>query len=195
MRRKWVLLLGAGAVLLAAGVAVRWWLLRPPEPLFNPARYHRLQKGMSEKEVEAILGCPAGDYLPHGVDETGMEVTALPVERSGSWPEGGEVWPWKRMGRWKEWWGDTYLIMVCFDENGRAVGFWFWKVVPPRDPILPKETTFFNRLADWLNGLRPTARPGPSGRTRPRQGFLGGPATLAFSCRLPGFVSSLLKTF
>ena len=62
MRRR-RLLLGSGALALLglAGMLVVTQLLRAG-PAITPASYERIREGMTEAEVEAVLGGPPGDY-------------------------------------------------------------------------------------------------------------------------------------
>lgn len=55
-RLKWWLV-----ALLALVVAVAGWLLMSYSPI-DLGKYENIQVGMTEKEVEAVLGGPAGDY-------------------------------------------------------------------------------------------------------------------------------------
>jgi hypothetical protein len=58
VRKRWLVVLSVAAATLAA---LAFWAL-VPGPRFGPAYLHRLREGMTEREVEAALGCPAGDY-------------------------------------------------------------------------------------------------------------------------------------
>ena len=47
------------SVTVLAGTA--YLLLRPASPI-NPRTYRRIKEGMNRREVEAVIGLPAGDY-------------------------------------------------------------------------------------------------------------------------------------
>ncbi len=48
--------------LLAIGVGI--YLCLPKSPRFTEDQYERIQLGMTLAEVEAVLGCPPGNYAP-----------------------------------------------------------------------------------------------------------------------------------
>jgi hypothetical protein len=56
-RRVWVL---AGILLLLGAVAV--WLCAPKKGDFDFAQFDEIRVGMTQREVENVLGCPPGDY-------------------------------------------------------------------------------------------------------------------------------------
>src|SRR5262249_38213475 len=63
-KRRWVLLVAApvvAVIIVAVLAAVRLWWFRPA-PRFGPATFERIKEGMTEDEVEAVVGCPAGYY-------------------------------------------------------------------------------------------------------------------------------------
>jgi hypothetical protein len=67
-RRKLLVALAGLAVVVAVGVVVLW----PPEDRITEANLERIKEGMTQAEVEAILG-PPGDYRT-GHGETGIPV-------------------------------------------------------------------------------------------------------------------------
>jgi hypothetical protein len=100
-----------GFTLLAVAVAVGGLLLTAsalPHPKATRAAYDRIEVGMSQAEVEAILGGPPGDFRtgpvlwPEGEN---------PGCVTGTDPEGA---PGGTLG----WSGDDGIIRVGFDRNG-----------------------------------------------------------------------------
>jgi hypothetical protein len=63
MQKKIRMAVGLVAVSLAAGMLLYFLLpvLNPPQPGVTPENFRRLHKGMSQEEVEAILGSPGQD--------------------------------------------------------------------------------------------------------------------------------------
>jgi hypothetical protein len=49
-------------LLIGAGVAWQLW----PESGIGPVRFHRVKIGMSQENVEAVIGMPLGDYSKGG---------------------------------------------------------------------------------------------------------------------------------
>jgi len=92
-----------GVLLLLAGMmtAGTWLLLGDP---VHPWAAGRLRTGMSEPDVEAILGRPA-DRAYHPWD-----VAVFMPPAPGTSPE------WE-----KAWVGQEWVILVHFDENGKVI--------------------------------------------------------------------------
>jgi hypothetical protein len=75
--RKLLVVLAGLAVVAAAGmvaVVVTWPPFQPVRPPLNPGGvtpedFQRIEKGMSRREVETILGGPPGNYATVGVKE------------------------------------------------------------------------------------------------------------------------------
>jgi hypothetical protein len=111
-RRKLLVALAGMAVVVAAGIVVLW----PGAPSrITHENFAILKNGMSQKEVETILG-PPGDYTmsPLGnmgdvelrEDESGEQLQLL-----------GENDPGIKVHHWV---ADTGIIEVCFDREGRS---------------------------------------------------------------------------
>ncbi|MCI0376235.1 MAG: hypothetical protein L0215_01380 [Gemmataceae bacterium] len=98
MKKRRLLWIAATLVLLlGAGYAVLW--LTGPGHRINALSFERIQEGMTEKEVEEILGVPAGDYGT----KAHPELTVLPL------------------GDRKRWTSDDAQIVVDFDKRGLVV--------------------------------------------------------------------------
>jgi hypothetical protein len=138
MRRRTLLVALAGL----AVVVVLW----PPEDRITEANLGRIKEGMTQAEVEAILG-PPGDYRT-GHGETGIPVlgngsTATMVWRPdpvlGNGSTATLVWTpdpatnlvrmlsenWGRIPDdqrlWASWLGDSIVIGIAVDESGSVV--------------------------------------------------------------------------
>jgi hypothetical protein len=118
------LLLWAGAAYLGLSVFCLTSLFRP-KPAITKGRYERIQDGMTEPEVEAILGGPSGDYTSR----------PIVVAMSGT--------------MFRRWWvGDDAIITVGLDLEGRVVQKEFHEL--PAEPFPEKFFRFFSPLHKWL---------------------------------------------
>jgi hypothetical protein len=81
----------------------------------------RIRVGMSPEQVEAVLGCPPGDYRsePRVICESWLH---LPGQTR------------------KDWYSDDGHVRVVFDVQRRVVGA-YW---------LPRQETAIDRLAKWI---------------------------------------------
>jgi hypothetical protein len=104
-RRLAALALGLLALVLMGGFATRW--LRPSSPI-SQANCDRVKDGMSETDVEEILGGPAGNYQ-------------VP---SGAWVR-------------KLWIGRDGTAVVYFDQNDTVRHVHFTPAIP-RESLLEK---------------------------------------------------------
>jgi hypothetical protein len=144
VRKCWLVVLGVAAAALAA-LAI-WAMLLGPR--FGPAYFHRLREGMTEQEVEAVLGCPAGDYRTtqppryHGTPH----IDGFVREQAGRDCDPGEEMAVVRSGRRRCWTGDAYCLWVDLDENGRVVS----RVLCERLPEDGPSRSWVGALADWL---------------------------------------------
>ena len=125
MMRKWkwlclLILLGGAAV-----TALAFWLCSPPAHHINGASIDQIQPGMSESEVEKMLGGPAGDYSG---GRTVVGVLDISVSVGGSF---------------KEWVAEEFAIGVSFDEHGKVV------YATPLH-VVPTGASFFERLRRQL---------------------------------------------
>lgn len=133
-RLRWPLLLLG---LLAVLVGVAGWLLLPADPI-GPRAFERIQLGMTEEEVEAVMGSPAGSYVSETITDAQLIRRRYLIE-------------WKRMDsdngkRYsKAWHGDSYWIQVDVNEQGKALAAGLFD---KRTDL--SQPTFLDRLRAWL---------------------------------------------
>jgi hypothetical protein len=136
--RKRLLLLG-GAVLAAVLAWGAWELLRPHPPRFTMDLTFRIRPGMTEAEVVAILGKPAGNYASPGA-----------LGGVGCWED--RYWDDKRtaeVGSYtKGWISDAGAIWVRFGPDGRVYTKSWNRVGFPRGPETP-----WGRIYRWARRL------------------------------------------
>ncbi|HEV3257706.1 MAG TPA: hypothetical protein VG013_12545 [Gemmataceae bacterium] len=107
LARNWVLL----ALILLIGLALGWALVsRALPPRFTEEKVARIHEGMTEEEVVAILGKPAGYYASFDAPDV------LPPE---SWktPEG---YPLPDGTFMRGWVSDAGAVEVYFRPDGRV---------------------------------------------------------------------------
>jgi hypothetical protein len=136
MRKRLLVLAGiavAAAVMVPAALEVhtyRQMLARGR--LIDQEHCERIQKGMRQDEVEAILGGPPGDFTTQPVAFGVPCLTGLP-----------------RL-RWEHWVGNRAMILVRFDEQDRVQLVWL-----SDDPIPVPPPSLAERVRAWLRGLWP----------------------------------------
>jgi hypothetical protein len=134
-KRTWITV----GIAIALVATILLWLLRPT-PWFSESAFDLLREGMSEAEVEEVLGRPAGDYRTYGFEayRYPSSVGGVPIKRAGrSWMEieelrhrqGGD---WQLMMTERHWWGHHYMICVVFDADGLSTACTLCEVVPGR---------------------------------------------------------------
>jgi hypothetical protein len=116
------------ALLLVVGIAVlagtAYLLLKPASPI-NPWAYQRIKAGMTQKEVEAVFGLPAGDYrTPERVAARQFPDTTL-----GMWGDFGQYLypdlPMPQPGGAEDsalWLADDCSVQVGFGRDGGVTG-------------------------------------------------------------------------
>jgi hypothetical protein len=138
-RLKWLI---PAAVILAA---VGWMLLRRGG--IGPSSYYRIRKGMTQGEVEKIIGMPPGNYsnreplfviVPYEKFDRGgprgMKPPFMFIDKVLGWGDGSassrslygpEIWA-----------GDKYILGVWFDPpgTGTVVGCSLWAASPDQRP-------------------------------------------------------------
>jgi hypothetical protein len=117
-------------VLLLGGVAC--WLLLPPRPTSGVTRanYKAIRERMTQVEVEAILGGPAGNYTTRDVDPL-PERSVDAASRLG----------FLLRGQW--WMGDEGNVWIIFDETTRVIEAEF-------EPMRLKSPPLRVKLRRWL---------------------------------------------
>jgi hypothetical protein len=93
-----------------------------PAVLASEADYYRIEEGMTQDEVEAILGGPPGDYRSQTFHEVNFLAGSLGMPPAG---------------RMEEWLGNEGKILVVFDDKNRVA----WKghpnmTIPVEPPTL-----------------------------------------------------------
>jgi hypothetical protein len=102
-RRLFVGVIAAGG--LVAFVA--WLWLVPPHHHINRDSFEKIRRGMTQAQVEAILGVPPGDY------SFGAKIA--PQGRQRPLPIGV---------REEEWWADEEGVVVAFNEDRLVIECW-----------------------------------------------------------------------
>jgi hypothetical protein len=143
MRRKRLLVL-AGVVLVAFGAAsatqrYRWSQRVARSRFLGPELCERIKPGMSQAEVEAVLGGPPGDFT---TNPTGLLFSAPPLVPHA---------PPCKWDRWQGWYGDRGGVMVYFTDRGtveEARPGW-------ADPLVPVAPSPAERVRGWFRSLWP----------------------------------------
>jgi hypothetical protein len=120
-RRRFFLSVAVLAVVLAGGLAVLIFLPRSP---ISQRNCDRIQLGMSEAEVESILGGPQGNHQDRQVD---INVPLPP--RQGLFM--------------KVWIGNDGAALVYFDKANKVGHVHF-------APALNRDDSFLGRIRRWL---------------------------------------------
>jgi hypothetical protein len=83
-------------------------------------RYYLIKDGMTEKQIESILGAPPGDYRTKTVLYGGLRQIAIPLTAFDSVSKTGE----SRTPPYtiETWTTNDCEISVTFDENGKVIG-------------------------------------------------------------------------
>ena len=110
MNRRRLLVVGALALLGLAGVLLAWLTPRPGAGI-TQENSERIREGMTEQEVEAVLGCPAGNYRG---PESVLQERGIPlwVSVDGDCEDGPQL---------KLWVGPRFAVHVLVDCRGRVV--------------------------------------------------------------------------
>jgi hypothetical protein len=94
------------------------------------ANYNRIQIGMSQSNVEAIIGGPGAELAPLGWDDIHF-VEDSPTILAAPWPHNVRSWA-----------TETHRIGVLFDGKGNVIGKYCQRH--------PDKTSRFERVIDWL---------------------------------------------
>jgi hypothetical protein len=136
---------------LAAMAGAALVFLLCPQMQFGPDAFEQMHEGMSYAEVEAILGCPPGDYRPaiwrerdwhsdiinipsEGRGRSLEELERQAVAGIGDWLKAGGPEPQLRFYRFR-WWGRRYGIETAFDPSGRLIGWQHLTMLRSRPPL------------------------------------------------------------
>jgi hypothetical protein len=115
-------------LLAAVTIALLMWAVLPPHASVSRGNYNKIRVGMTEAEVEALLGGPGEDLAPLTYED--VHVDELPPLQLHSLPY--------RLHHWRS---NTHMITVIFDREGRVAGKTY-----SRDPTV----SFLRRFIDWL---------------------------------------------
>jgi hypothetical protein len=142
---KWIAVV---LVVLVVGFGVALSLL--PRDRITVESWKEIRIGMTEKEVERILGGPGISTLDFSYQLNESEesfnddgiILAEPKGRTfgrNAYANGQRA----AVEGTKVWWGRHGRISIQFDDDGNVSGkgFWGWR---------PTNPTFFERVRDWL---------------------------------------------
>jgi hypothetical protein len=136
-RKLLVSLVAAGVVGLVAFAGWLWHLgLRAR---INQVAFEHIRVGMTQAEVEAILGAPPGDYTTtHDVARSAGTVLSAEKMR--------RLFDVDSPCRAEDWWTDEVFIQVYFLPDGTVAAKEFAEYDPTKRPVL-------SRIQDWLERL------------------------------------------
>jgi hypothetical protein len=106
------ILLGVGALMALVAVGLVVFVLIRPRPTIDEATKNRIQPGMTEAEVDAIIGAPEGVYTP-GNFITGQKAFEIGIAMQGA-------------AKRKKWVGEHGMIQVFFDNQGKVITAMFF---------------------------------------------------------------------
>jgi hypothetical protein len=147
MRKRTLLVALAGlTVVVAAGVVVLW---PRASSRVTPENFDRIRKGMTQQEVEAVLG-PPGDYRT-GLGEAGVDRTGLgehgvvvdvqnmywvPDDPDSTLPNWGRnlATP-EEPASWATWSTDSFEIVTHFDHSGGVAHLWGYPRRTTQGPV------------------------------------------------------------
>src|SRR5437870_4058477 len=92
--------------------------LSRPVHRINKGSFDKIEEGMTEVEIERIMGCGAGWYA--GVDKRPFGVRSLKASlfsKAGAVNDNGHVS--------KGWASEDFVIVVTFDLSGKVTSSWF----------------------------------------------------------------------
>ena len=136
---KWLAIVLAVS-LLGFGTALLLW----PRDRITAESWKQIQIGMSEKEVEGILGGPGTDYVKWLKEYEAW----LKTEQNEPLVPNGIRFDESNGVQWnpekhKLWFGRRGSIEIQFDDEGIVRGKIF-------EGLRPTDPSFFDRLRDWL---------------------------------------------
>lgn len=110
---------------LALAVGLGIWFVTRPHPV-NETNFNRIRVGMTQAEVEAILGCPPGDYATR------------------PWMADAFEEDYQEPDRLETWASDWGYIRVRFDKSDRV------SAKELRDQFPIPQPGLLDRLRAWL---------------------------------------------
>jgi len=112
------------AILAVVTLGALLWQSSP----VGPVGFARIRVGMTEREVAAILGGRPGYYADR-------DVTPLVADET--------VYELRKAGELRQWYGNRWWIVVCFDDQGRVNR----KCI---NPCIASPETLWGRINAWL---------------------------------------------
>jgi hypothetical protein len=113
-RRRRILLFVLLAVVLGVGCLLAWRWYRP-SPRINEAAYEQIRLGMTQPEVEAILGVKPGEYHSGAIDGAFQGSILVKDEKDEEAEEGNE----------ERWESDEAGISVFFSPEGKVTAKYY----------------------------------------------------------------------
>jgi len=107
------ILIGLGLFMVTVAAALTVFVLTRPRPVIDEATKNRIQRGMTEAEVDAIIGAPEGIYTP-GNFITGQKAFDVLITMPGT-------------AKRKKWVGEQGLILVFFDNQGKTIAAMYFQ--------------------------------------------------------------------
>jgi hypothetical protein len=114
---------------VAVGLFVGGWLMLP-KPRINEESFGRIKIGMTQAQVEEIIGAPPGDY---GVSKCELDVWHSDSMRLPAWT-------------CKQWLGQHDAITVWLDAEGKVADLSIW-------PVFRDYDSTFDQLLGYI-GLK-----------------------------------------
>jgi hypothetical protein len=127
---------------LTTGVLGAVWLLWP-EPPISPANFRRIELGMTQAEIEAIIGLPPGVYYGRP-SVPSNQLDFVHVEGKGKVPKDGDDGEDGNFRPSVEWVGHRFSILVDF-EQGQATCCRLFELAPPGG-----SPGMLDRIRSWL---------------------------------------------
>jgi hypothetical protein len=103
------------------------WLFRHPQPHITDENYRKIQPGMAQAEVEAILGGPPGDYANGRRQYYVQSCRGSTCDLFDNFKHGTRAVPPEKIecvspgGKIAVWWGKEYAIGVEFGADGKVI--------------------------------------------------------------------------
>ncbi|MBL8799816.1 MAG: hypothetical protein JNM56_38395 [Planctomycetia bacterium] len=107
------ILIGFGLFMVSFAAALTVFILAHPKPVIDEATKNRIRPGMTEVEVDDIIGAPEGLYTP-GNFITGRKSYDVIFHFPGA-------------AKRKRWVGEQGIILVYFDSHGKALESFFYR--------------------------------------------------------------------